>query len=76
MSDYNDSDDSIYPGADDDWYDGVDGDCDGASDFGADGDGYDSAGHSGDDCDDTDRGVNPSQRIARLGGRRLRWTGG
>ncbi|HCH61931.1 MAG TPA: hypothetical protein DFR83_03940, partial [Deltaproteobacteria bacterium] len=40
-------------------YDGVDSDCDGASDYDADSDGYDSDAYSGEDCDDTDNTVYP-----------------
>ena len=42
------------------WYDGIDGDCDGASDFDQDGDGYDSFGYGGDDCNDIDPEISPA----------------
>ena len=51
--------DSVNPGASETWYDGVDQDCDGASDYDADADGYDSSDHSGGDCDDSDNSINP-----------------
>jgi len=51
--DCDDLDAAVSPGATESWYDGVDQDCDGASDYDADGDGYDSDAHGGDDCDDT-----------------------
>jgi MYXO-CTERM domain-containing protein len=54
MSDCDDEDPDVFPGAPESWYDGVDGDCDGESDFDADGDGYESASFDGDDCDDAD----------------------
>ena len=41
------------------YYDGIDSDCDGASDYDADGDGEDAAAFGGDDCDDSDPGLNP-----------------
>jgi len=40
------------------WYDGTDGDCDGASDYDADSDGFDSDSYSGTDCDDSRAAVN------------------
>jgi len=49
----------VNPGAEEIWYDGADQDCDGASDYDADGDGFDSDDYSGDDCDDEDATVNP-----------------
>jgi MYXO-CTERM domain-containing protein len=57
--DCNDNDPASYPGASETWYDGVDADCDGASDFDADGDGYDSDGYGGNDCDDDDASIHP-----------------
>jgi len=62
--DCDDSDPAVNPEATDVWYDGVDSDCDGAGDYDADGDGWDSDAHSGGDpldCDDTDSSVNPGQ---------------
>ena len=53
-SDCNDGDPAISPDATETWYDGVDSDCDGASDYDADRDGYDSDQYSGVDCDDSD----------------------
>ena len=58
--DCDDGDASIHPGATDTWYDGEDTDCDGASDYDADGDGYDSDGYGGADCDDDDSSVHPN----------------
>ncbi len=52
MSDCDDGDRAVYPGAADEWYDGVDGNCDSASDYDADGDGTDAVEWSGSDCDD------------------------
>ena len=46
-------------GGDEVWYDGIDQDCQGGDHFDADGDGYASADHIGDDCDDTDPTVYP-----------------
>ncbi len=57
--DCDDGDPEAHPGADETWYDGVDADCDGASDYDADGDGYDSQDHGGGDCDDTNPGIHP-----------------
>ena len=57
--DCDDDDGDLHPGAPDDWYDGVDSDCDGASDFDADGDGFDSDAHDGNDCDDGDPAIHP-----------------
>jgi MYXO-CTERM domain-containing protein len=54
-----DTDPFAYPGATEVWYDGVDGDCDGGDDFDADGDGFRSADHDGDDCDDDAPGTYP-----------------
>jgi len=48
---------SINPSATEIWYDGVDSDCDGASDYDADSDGFDSTDHSGTDCNDNDASV-------------------
>ena len=57
--DCDDGDATINPGATEVWYDGVDQDCDEASDYDADGDGYDSDSYFGTDCDDADPFVNP-----------------
>ncbi|MCB9758477.1 MAG: putative metal-binding motif-containing protein [Alphaproteobacteria bacterium] len=59
QDDCDDRDASVNPGAADVWYDGVDSDCDGASDYDADGDGYDADDHGGADCDDHTASVNP-----------------
>ena len=50
--DCNDSNDDINPDAEETWYDGTDSDCDEASDYDADGDGFDSDEYDGEDCDD------------------------
>ncbi|MCB9792047.1 MAG: hypothetical protein H6741_04915 [Alphaproteobacteria bacterium] len=52
--DCDDNDPLRNPDAPERWYDAVDQDCDGGSDYDADGDGFDSASHGGDDCDDGD----------------------
>ena len=57
--DCDDSDPQAHPGATERWYDGVNQRCDGASDYDADGDGFDSATYGGEDCDDDDPGVVP-----------------
>ena len=57
--DCDDGDPSIHPGAKEIPYDGIDQDCDGADSLDADGDGYDSDHHGGDDCDDQDPSVHP-----------------
>ena len=57
--DCDDGDAGINPGIDETPYDGVDQDCDGWGDNDADHDGYDDAGHGGDDCDDAAEGSNP-----------------
>jgi hypothetical protein len=57
--DCDDLDPTVNPGAADTWYDGVDQDCDGADDYDADDDGFQSDAYGGDDCDDTESAVNP-----------------
>jgi len=66
--DCDDDDPDIYLGAPDTWYDGVDSDCDGASDYDADGDGYDAEAYGGGDCDDTDASVLPTDWYADTDG--------
>ncbi|MCB9792358.1 MAG: hypothetical protein H6741_06485 [Alphaproteobacteria bacterium] len=51
-SDCDDDDPDIFPGQVETWYDGVDANCDGLDDYDADGDGFVSAAHGGDDCHD------------------------
>ncbi|MDP6933450.1 MAG: MopE-related protein, partial [Myxococcota bacterium] len=58
-TDCDDTSADIHPGAMDVYYDGVDSDCDEASDYDADGDGYDSTDYGGDDCFDQDPTVYP-----------------
>ena len=60
FGDCDDTEATTHPGAEDTWYDGVDSDCAGDSDFDADGDGYDSAAHGGEDCDDSDPRYQPA----------------
>ncbi len=57
--DCDDANDAAHPGATEVWYNGVDEDCDGANDYDADGDGYESDAHGGTDCDDEDATVYP-----------------
>ncbi len=57
--DCDDADPDTHEGAEDAWYDGVDSNCDGASDWDADGDGYDTWRHGGLDCVDTNPNVHP-----------------
>ncbi|RMG84797.1 MAG: hypothetical protein D6712_10645, partial [Chloroflexi bacterium] len=57
--DCDDSRADIHPGAAETWYDGTDQDCDGASDYDADGDGFDTDTAGGDDCDDSRADVHP-----------------
>ncbi len=59
-TDCDDGNSAISPAATETWYDGDDSDCDGASDYDADGDGFDSEEHiiTGTDCDDTDASIN------------------
>jgi hypothetical protein len=59
--DCDDSSSATNPDGEETWYDGVDSDCDEASDYDADGDGYDSAVYGGLDCDDLRADVNPDQ---------------
>jgi len=61
-TDCDDEDPAVNPGAKEIWYDGTDQDCDGASDYDADADGYDSDEHGGTDCDDSDPQVNPGAK--------------
>ncbi|MFT5682233.1 MAG: hypothetical protein ACI8RZ_003151 [Myxococcota bacterium] len=58
-TDCDSEDPDVNPDAEDVWYDGVDSDCDGASDFDADGDGFDTTESGGTDCDDTDTAIHP-----------------
>ena len=58
-SDCDDTNSAVHPGADEVWYDGEDQDCDEATEYDADGDGYDAEQGGGDDCDDGDPGVHP-----------------
>ena len=60
LTDCDDTDATVYPGAPDTWYDGVDSDCGGDSDYDADGDGFDSDSYGGTDCDDTSRRIRPT----------------
>lgn len=53
LSDCDDGNAAINPGAQEIWYDGVDQNCDGADDFDQDGDGDRSVDFGGTDCDDT-----------------------
>ncbi|MCB9797636.1 MAG: hypothetical protein H6741_33520 [Alphaproteobacteria bacterium] len=52
----------VNPDARDVWYDGVDVDCDGASDFDADGDGWD----LDEECDDTDPDIFPDDSVPQI----------
>jgi hypothetical protein len=56
-----DDDDTVHPDAEETWYDAVDQDCDEASDYDADGDGYDHADLDGTDCDDHDATISPDE---------------
>jgi hypothetical protein len=57
--DCDDLDPDVNPEAGEIWYDGVDQNCDGASDYDADGDGYDSDAYGGRDCDDASADAHP-----------------
>ena len=59
ITDCDDADASVHPGASEAAYDGVDQDCDGADLTDVDKDGYDAAIVGGLDCDDTDDEVSP-----------------
>jgi len=58
-TDCDDAASTTYPGATETWYDGVDADCDGASDFDADADTFESDAHGGNDCDDAEAATYP-----------------
>ncbi len=58
--DCDDSDALVNESEPEAWYDGIDADCDGASDFDADGDGFDSESRvGGGDCDDFSADIHP-----------------
>jgi len=57
--DCDDHEAEAHPGADETWYDGVDEDCDGASDYDADGDGFEGGSSVSLDCDDEDAEISP-----------------
>ncbi|MFH1465194.1 MAG: MopE-related protein [Pseudomonadota bacterium] len=59
ITDCDDSDPAIHPGAADTPYDGIDQDCDGADLTDVDGDGWEAPDVGGLDCDDTDATVYP-----------------
>jgi MYXO-CTERM domain-containing protein len=59
LTDCNDSDPAIHPGATEIPYDGVDQDCDGVDLTDADGDGFEGSEVGGEDCDDSDEDVYP-----------------
>ena len=59
LTDCNDGDPAIHPGATEIPYDGVDQDCDGLDLTDADGDGFEGSEVGGDDCDDDDSAVYP-----------------
>ena len=59
ITDCNDSDASIHPGAEEIPYDGIDQDCDGSDLIDVDGDGWEAPDVGGTDCDDSDDTVYP-----------------
>ncbi len=59
ITDCDDTDPTIHPGAAETPYDGVDQDCDGSDLTDVDGDGYEAPDVGGSDCDDTDETVYP-----------------
>ena len=58
--DCDDTNPFAYEGATEVWYNGTDEDCDGGDDYDQDGDGYQLDFYGGDDCDDTDASVYPT----------------
>jgi hypothetical protein len=61
QGDCDDTNDQISPDQVEVYYDGVDANCDAASDYDADGDGFDATAWGGEDCDDEDATVSPDQ---------------
>jgi hypothetical protein len=71
ITDCDDTNAQVYPGAADAWHDGVDANCDGANDYDQDGDGWldlSAPGGVGVDCDDADILVNPDAQEVCGGG--------